>query len=161
MFHATGPRILLVLLLGILLVGPSPSAAKVGVSQTPPFDCATITQVPRAECEALVALYDSTDGANWYRKTDWLQIDTPCSWYGVTCSAAGHVTSLELDTNGLRGAIPPELGDLTELEVLDLSYNYLVGAIPDTLGNLSHVWLFHLDLNELTGPIDVYKRQFC
>ena len=156
MFCPTKLRILSMLLLAVLLVGPAQPAARAGDSrivEAPQFDCATVAEIPLMECEALVALYDSTDGANWYRKTDWLQIDTPCSWYGVTCSAAGHVTSLELDTNGLRGAIPPELGDLTELEVLDLSYNYLVGAIPDTLGNLSHVWLFDLDLNELTGPI--------
>ena len=44
MFYASGPRILLVLLLGILLVGPAPLAAKVGASQTPPFDCATVAE---------------------------------------------------------------------------------------------------------------------
>lgn len=117
------------------------------------FDCAAVTEIPQQECEALVALYDSTDGANWYTNAGWVQSATPCSWYGVTCGAAGHVTSLELDTNGLQGAIPPELGNLTELEVLVLSHNYLEGAIPGTLGNLGHVWLFDLELNDLTGSI--------
>lgn len=79
MFYATGPRILLVLLLVVLLVGPAPSAVKVRASQTPPFDCSTVTQVPQSECEALVALYDSTDGANWYDSDGWLQTDTPCN----------------------------------------------------------------------------------
>ena len=57
MFHATGPRILLVLLLAALLVGPAPSAAMVGASQAPPFDCAAVTEIPQTECEALVAFY--------------------------------------------------------------------------------------------------------
>jgi hypothetical protein len=116
------------------------------------FDCAAVTEIPQQECEALVALYDSADGANWYRNAGWVQSDTPCSWYGVTCSA-GHVSSLELDFNYLHGAIPPELGNLTELEFLSLRRNYLVGAIPGTLGNLSHVWLFNMYGNELTGSI--------
>ena len=60
------------------------------------FDCTAVTEIPQQECEALVALYDSTDGANWYTNADWVKSATPCSWYGVTCGAAGHVTSLEL-----------------------------------------------------------------
>lgn len=55
MFHATGPRILLVLLLGVLLVGPAPLAAKIGASPAPPFGCAAVTEIPQTECEALVA----------------------------------------------------------------------------------------------------------
>ena len=76
MFCATGPRILLVLLLGILLVGPAPLAAKAGASQTPPFDCATVTEIPRSECEALVAFYTSTDGANWRNNTGWPRVQS-------------------------------------------------------------------------------------
>ncbi|MCB0202486.1 MAG: hypothetical protein KDI03_20640, partial [Anaerolineae bacterium] len=151
---ATWP-ILAMLLLAVLLVGPAPAAVRAGESrsgETPQFDCGTVTEIPQQECEALVALYDSTNGTNWYTKTGWLQTDTPCSWFHVTCNE-GHVTSLRLKSNYMQGALPPELGNLAELEVLDLSHNYLEGAIPGTLGNLSHVLLFQMDGNELTGPI--------
>ena len=99
-------------LLALSLIGfdTTPIPDLVQTQELPTFDCSMVTEVPLTECEALVALYDSTDGANWYRKTDWLQIDTPCSWYGVTCSAAGHVTSLELDTNGCGARFHPNWG---------------------------------------------------
>jgi hypothetical protein len=101
MFCATGPRVLLVLLLGILLFGPAPSAAKVGASQTPPFDCATVTQIPLTECEALVALYANTGGPNWRDNTGWLQTNMPCSWFGITCDA-DHVSRLDERSNSTR-----------------------------------------------------------
>ena len=96
-------HIFAMLLLAALLVGPSPvRAGESHPDKTPQFDCTTVTEIPVAECEALVALYDSTNGDNWYWKDGWLQTDTPCSWLGITCNA-GHVTKLELDTNGLQG----------------------------------------------------------
>jgi len=74
-------------------------------------DCAAVTEIPSTECEALVALYKSTDGANWRRNHGW-NTNTPCKWYGVRCSD-GHVTTLSLYQNQLSGPIPTELGNLS------------------------------------------------
>ena len=52
-----------------------------------------------------------------------------------------------------RGAIPPELGDLANLEVLVLSFNTLSGAIPPELGELSNLWSLQLTANALSGAI--------
>ena len=152
MFHATRPHILLVLLLGVLLVGPAPSAAKVGASQTPPFDCATVTEIPQAECEALVAFYVSADGDNWRIKTGWLQTDTPCSWFGITCDV-GHVNRLEMDQNISNGILSPEIAHLTELKVLWLTSNGLAGEIPAEIGDLSHLLSLNLNGSLFSGPI--------
>ena len=58
-------------------------------------DCAAVAQIPVSECEALEALYNSTNGASWTTNTNWLLTNTPCSWYGVTCSS-GHVNNFYL-----------------------------------------------------------------
>ncbi len=43
-------------------------------------------QIPTAERDALIALYNSTDGANWSNNNNWLgAVDTECTWSGVTC----------------------------------------------------------------------------
>lgn len=51
------------------------------------------------------------------------------------------------------GRIPPELGNLTNLEVLWLSNCNLIGEIPDSLGQLSQLTDFDLALNNLEGSI--------
>ena len=108
--------------------------------------------IPQAEYEALVALYNSTNGANWSNNSGWLDTNTPCNWYGVTCSA-GHVTELSLVYNQLNGSIPPELGNLANLTQLHLYYNQLSGNIPPELGSLANLQSLYLGHNQLSGSI--------
>jgi len=49
-------------------------------------DCAVVTEIPVAECETLIALYNNTDGEHWSDNTGWNVTNTPCSWYGITCN---------------------------------------------------------------------------
>jgi len=118
-----------------------------------PFStCADVTEIPQAECEALVALYNSTDGANWTNHTDWLQTSTLCSWYGVNCFDL-HVQALYLGSNQLSGSIPTVIGNLSNLQRLYLGGNQLSGSIPTVFGNLSNLQTLHLFGNQLSGNI--------
>ncbi len=101
---------------------------------------------------ALMALYNSTDSANWTTKNNWGSSLTLANWHGVTTDADGRVTDLELDDNNLVGTLPSELRSLTSLTSLMLSDNKLSGNIPNLRG-LS--LLEHLDLggNQLNGTI--------
>ncbi|MFN8496592.1 MAG: PKD domain-containing protein [Anaerolineae bacterium] len=105
-----------------------------GVPPPPPaFSCANVTDVSAAECQALVALYTSAGGSGWQTRTNWLTATRVCAWYGVGCSL-GHITSLSLTNNGLKGTLPTELGNLTSLQTLSLGNNgALAGALPSTL----------------------------
>ena len=60
---------------------------------------------------------------------------------------------MDLGSNQLTGSIPPEIGNLTNLEWLYLSNNQLTEEIPLEIGNLNN--LIYLDLfnNQLTGEI--------
>ena len=145
----------------------------------------TVVNLDRA---ALVALYNATDGPNWVDNTNWLT-DAPLGeWYGVSTDAVGRVvrlylrgrwdseagayvnhglrgelpaeltnltqlTSLVLSNNELSGPFPPELGGLSNLERLELSGNGLSGEIPPELGELSNLWFLSLVNNDLTGEI--------
>ena len=67
----------------------------------------------------------------------------------------GQVTTPEgmTITYQLRGEIPPELGNLVNLQDLNLSGNQLTGEIPPELGNLVNLGGFNLYNNQLTGTI--------
>lgn len=116
------------------------------------FGCVNVNQIPFAECEALVALYTSTDGSSWIDNSGWLVSDTPCTWSGIDCTD-NHVSHINLHYNKLTGILPTELGNLSDLRVLDLSSNRLYGPIPTGLGNLSELVSLYLWGNLFTGPL--------
>ena len=66
------------------------------------------------------------------------------------------MTSLQelyLNDNELSGAIPADLGDLADLEMLSLQRNLLSGALPAALGGLTSLQELYLHDNSLSGPI--------
>ena len=84
--------------------------------------------------QALVALYNATDGPNWSRNGNWLTSAPLDHWDGVLTDADGRVTDLFLDDNGLTGELPQELVRLTRLQLLYISGNSgLTGCIPADL----------------------------
>jgi len=100
---------------------------------------------------ALIALYNSTNGANWTNRWDLNKpIDT---WYGVQLNEKGCVSKLKLLDNNLTGNIPSELGNLNNLEGLFMHGNRLSGNIPIELGNLVHLISLGLSSNQLEGSI--------
>ena len=103
--------------------------------------------------DALVALYNATDGDNWRDNTNWLS-DAPLGrWYGVTTDSDGRVTKLVLPRNDLSGEMPEELGQLRRLTHLVLWDNDLRGEIPEDLGDLSELICLLLWGNDLDGEI--------
>jgi len=116
------------------------------------FDCGNVTEIPQTECEALVALYESTDGDNWNDNTGWLATNTPCSWFGVTCGD-GNVTRLNLSNNQLSGPLPPKIGNLAALTRLGLWDNQLSGPLPPEIGNLAALTYLSLGSNQLSDSI--------
>ena len=107
-----------------------------------------------AEREALVALYNATDGPRWRTDVDHWLSDAPLGeWVGVITNREGHVLRLELSQSSLSGELPKELGNLANLRVLNLGVNQLSGELPKELGNLSNLQVLDLRENQLTGEI--------
>ena len=104
---------------------------------------------------ALVTLYNATDGDNWTNNTLWLSNRPLGEWHGVTTDAYGRVTKLRLGFNQLSGAIPVELGNLSNLQELLLFRNQLSGVIPAALGNMPNLQWLNLSGNQLSGAIPV------
>ena len=138
---------------------PLPSGVRVGSPET-----ATVTiQDPGTEQitdrEVLDALYHATGGPDWNDRTNWLSAAPLSEWFGVGSDDNGRVTSLSLAQNGLSGAIPPALSQLTHLQELDLGQNKLSGTIPPELIHLTNLQELNLNFNELNGVIPLELAQ--
>ena len=135
-----------------VFVPPSEESLRQTQEKVQSFDCATIEDTSQEECEALVALFASTNGAAWTNNTNWLQSTTIGDWYGVN-TLYGGPSGLSLDGNNLVGTIPPEIGNLKDLMILDLAENFLSGSIPSELMKLDKLGRLELSNNLLSGSI--------
>ena len=106
-----------------------------------------------SEREILVLLYEATGGAAWTDNTNWLTNAPLREWYGVATNSDGAVTELVLWGNNLRGRIPPEVGQLEALTILDLDWNWMRGQIPAALADLEQLRTLSLHSNLLEGSI--------
>ena len=139
-----------------------------------------LADVPASEYNALMDLYNSTNGAGWRSNPGWGVLPV-CSggvstWSGVTCDATDtHVTMLYLPFTNLTGPLPATLNQLTQLQSFYADFNYFNGPIPPLAGlaqlqnfnatysqltgsippltGLTLLQNFHVDNNRLTGPI--------
>ena len=107
-----------------------------------------------ADCAALLASKDTLEGTTG--NIDWSANVHINRWRGVT-TANNRVVRLVLSTvstlsSDLNGAIPAELGNLTNLTHFYILSN-LNGAIPAELGNLANLRKLWLNGNQLTGEI--------
>jgi len=120
----------------------------------------SFSQVPQAEKNALIALYNATNGSNWTNNTNWNTTQPVANWYGITVTDIGgqdHVTEIKFSSfagNNLNGTLPTEIGDFPELTTLEIEHNSsLTGNIPVQIGNLAKLKFLSFWNVNLTGTI--------
>ncbi|XP_052304805.1 receptor-like protein 13 isoform X4 [Populus trichocarpa] len=64
-----------------------------------------------------------------------------------------YFTGIDFSCNNFTGEIPPEIGNLSMIKVLNLSHNNLTGPIPPTFWNLKEIESLDLSYNKLDGEI--------
>lgn len=88
--------------------------------------------------------------------SSWSNSTSPCNWEFVTCNPAGEVTGLGISSVSLNGTLAGlDFSAFTHLETLALVQNDgLQGAIPEAIGNLTSLVSLAIQHNRgLTGPI--------
>lgn len=103
--------------------------------------------ISTSERNALVSIYQSTNGLNWSQSWDLNQ--DPKYWYGIKIKNHS-VSEINLRGNALSGSFP-NLSVFSNLQILDFSNNNLVGEVPPTIGNLSKLVSLAINDNNLTG----------
>ena len=121
---------------------------------------------------ALATLYYATKGIGWKYQRFWLSRVHECQWFSSgdpnaaqspppICSSEDEYTRLVLQENRLIGTLPPEIGLLTNLEVLILvgdnffsNPDYLLHHhLPSELGLLTKLQTLHISKNSISGAI--------
>ncbi|CAA0834937.1 Leucine-rich repeat (LRR) family protein [Striga hermonthica] len=131
------------------------------------------------EVDALVALKASFDDPSGILQSWDSTLDSPCTFFHVTCNSNNKVTRVDLSNAGFSAdSLPHELGNLAELQYLELYDNHISGnmsvvpwlsltnlvsldlysnnlswVIPGTLGKLSNLKFIRLNNNNLEGPL--------
>lgn len=113
----------------------------------------TATAYLQSERNALMALYNATNGDQWKVRTGWGTLQPLDQWHGVTTDAGGHVIKLELNDNQLVGSIPASIAQLSQLSRLNLQDNQLSGELPIEISNMTHLQSISLGNNQLSGTI--------
>lgn len=103
------------------------------------------------DLDALIALYNATDGENW--STTWDLTQGYDTWFGITTDDQNKVTRINLPNNNLVGTIPSELADLDALRDLVISNNEISGVIPQSLTTLELISTLDVANNKLSGDI--------
>src|SRR6476661_8144923 len=86
-----------------------------------------LANVSPSEKNALIKLYNATNGKQWTTKWD---LSQPVeNWSGVKV-ANDKVISIDLSNNNLTGTLPSEIGNLSNLQQLNLFRNSITGEIP-------------------------------
>ena len=154
-------------------VGASQAACAAGFVVDVPADNPGLVR----DCEVLLELRDAFFGS---APVNWGPGRPIAQWVGVSVDGAPpRVTGLTLETGGplsatlaqlsqlrtlhidgfrshvegFTGPIPPELGQLANLQVLELFSPRFTGPIPPELGNLAQLRQLGVGGNQLTGGI--------
>jgi Leucine-rich repeat (LRR) protein len=119
--------------------------------------------VSRSDKDALFALYNATDGINWdysdvgfSSSWDFTSGSDPClnSWQGVSCAPKFKIIGLSLLDMNLKGTLPIEIGELTDLQSLSVLTNEaLSGSIPSAIGSLVAITYLQLTLLNISGVL--------
>ena len=109
---------------------------------------------------ALATFYFATGGPTWSMSTGWLDSTDDCTWFdqsgtqfGLEPCTNGRRTAITLFLNDLVGVLPPEIGLLSDLEVLTLHGSQIAGQIPTEVGLLTNLKRFNALSIAWTGTI--------
>ncbi len=129
--------------------------------------CLANTVKLNAQCHiddfnALKALYESTNGANWTNRSFWDMVsehemplpDCDLSFlHGVSLNTNNRVNIVDLFNNNLSGELPVAINTLSELNTLSLNDNKLSGKLPQAIGELSQLSSLSLSNNNFSGVL--------
>ena len=113
--------------------------------------------------EALIELYNATDGDHWKNNENWCSDKPLDEWYGIETRSYPYVYHLMLYVNNLKGTLPKGL--LTKIgpaRYVSFGSNQLSGELPEDIADNLSVQDLAFHANNYTGtlPAKIFKLPY-
>eukprot|EP00980_Cylindrotheca_fusiformis_P003050 scaffold713_cov131-Cylindrotheca_fusiformis.AAC.8 len=111
------------------------------------------------ELYSLATLYYALGGEDY--GFCWLYVPGPellnssyhCDWCSIKCDETGLVDNIDFYSDGMRGTLPPEIGNFRNARAMKFHISGLKGSVPAEIGNLRQLTSLDLSYNQLSGSI--------
>jgi Leucine-rich repeat (LRR) protein len=134
---------ILIMLLIILTVLPTLSWSQAVVAEA-------------TEAQALLKWKNSFDNQSQTLLSTWKNTTNPCNnWQGITCDKKSNsISTINLENLGLKGTLHSlPFSSFPNLITLNIYNNHFYGTIPPQIGNMSKINVLNFSLNPFDGSI--------
>ncbi|KAI4353892.1 hypothetical protein L6164_002813 [Bauhinia variegata] len=115
------------------------------------FDSSTVPYIPEPLLGLLPRIIHIKNSAQIYKEDQQVNFTTKKRF--EMGDLLFYMSGMDLSDSELKGNIPPELGNLTNIRSMNLSHNHLSGQIPARFSNLKNIESLDLSFNRLTSEI--------
>ncbi|MEO7766739.1 MAG: hypothetical protein ABIS01_04905 [Ferruginibacter sp.] len=110
-----------------------------------------VAQINVGDSLALVDLYDSTNGVNWWSNNNWKTLAPVSTWSGISV-INNRVIGMQMHGNNASGTIPSSFKNLDGMTSIDFIDNGFRGDLLSYISNFKGIGTVHIGEQYLTGP---------
>nr|XP_012569130.1 MDIS1-interacting receptor like kinase 2-like isoform X1 [Cicer arietinum] len=136
------------------------------------------TMAEDSEAKALLKWKNSFDNHSQTLLSTWKNTSNLCNWQGIQCKKLNSVSGISLENYGIKGTlhslsfssfpnlitiniyqnqfygtIPPQIGNMSIVKIMNFSKNYFDGSIPQEICKLTSLQMLDISICKLSGPI--------
>lgn len=110
----------------------------------------SLTSIEDTEANALLKWKDSFENNSQALLSTWTKATSPCKWEGIQCDKSKSISSINLANYGLKGKLQTfSFSSFPNLLELNIYNNFFYGTIPPQIGNLSKIIVLNFSTNLL------------
>ncbi|XP_004492928.1 uncharacterized protein [Cicer arietinum] len=112
------------------------------------------TSLEESEANALLKWKLSFDNESQALLSTWKRTTSPCTWEGIKCDKPNSISSINLANYGIKGKLQTlTFSSFPNLITINIYQNNFYGTIPPQIGNLSKINVLNFSINPLEGSI--------
>ncbi|XP_004492917.1 uncharacterized protein [Cicer arietinum] len=112
------------------------------------------TMGENSEAKALLKWKNSFDNHSQTLLSTWKNTSNLCIWQGIKCDKSNSISIINLENYGIKGTLHSlSFSSFPNLITINIYQNHFYGTIPPQIGNMSRVNILNFSLNSFDGSI--------